>query len=296
MQLALAVGATLSVQKGVLWWAANHRLHHRDSDGPKDVHSPRQRGVWWAHLGWILAADHRQTEWRMIRDFERYPELRWLNRHYLVPPIALAATLFLIGGWWALLWGFLVSTTLLWHGTFLVNSLAHVLGSRRYETEDDSRNNLGIAMLTMGEGWHNNHHRFAAAARQGFFWWEVDATYYILWAMSRVGLIWDLRAPPQRLLDEGRATDASRVRWWRALRSSRTTRAMSDDVAARVTVARGVLQAARDNLDEAVAALPDAGADNAMATPSLLRLLIRVVEARRQLDGLELLLAQTRAN
>ena len=202
VQFALAVGATLSAQKGVLWWAANHRLHHRDSDGPADVHSPRQRGLWWSHLGWILSDDHVETEWRMIRDFARYPELCWLNRHYLVPPIALAGVLVLVGGWWAFLWGFLVSTTLLWHGTFLVNSLAHVVGSRRYETMDDSRNNFGIALLTMGEGWHNNHHRFAASARQGFFWWEADATYYVLLLMQRVGLIWDLRAPPDALLVE----------------------------------------------------------------------------------------------
>jgi len=212
VQLALAVGATLSLQKGVLWWAANHRLHHRDSDGPQDVHSPRRRGLWWAHLGWILADDHADTQWRTIRDFARYPELRWLNQHYLIPPIALAAMLVLTGGWWAFLWGFLVSTTLLWHGTFLVNSVAHVLGSRRYETSDDSRNNVAIAVLTMGEGWHNNHHRFAVSARQGFYWWEADATYYLLLVMKRMGLVWDLRAPPDALLEGRAAVDASRSR------------------------------------------------------------------------------------
>jgi stearoyl-CoA desaturase (delta-9 desaturase) len=296
-QLALALGATLSVQKGVLWWAANHRLHHRDSDGPRDVHSPRQRGFLWAHLGWILTHDHAGTPWRMIRDFARYPELRWLNRHYLVPPIAFAMVLFLAGGWWALLWGFFASTTLLWHGTFLVNSLAHVVGNRRYQTTDDSRNNAGIALLTMGEGWHNNHHRFAASARQGFFWWEIDATYYVLWALSRVGLIWDLRAPPRPLLDEGRAGDARRATawWWRPLAPSRRRRGMTNDMATRVTTARGLLQDARDGLHEAVATLPDSGGDNAIATPALRALLLRVVEARRRLDGLELVLAQMRA-
>jgi stearoyl-CoA desaturase (delta-9 desaturase) len=167
VQLALAVGGTLSLQKGVLWWAANHRLHHRYSDGPRDVHSPVQRGFWWSHLGWILSSDHAETQWAMIPDLARYPELRWLNRHYLIPPIALAAVLFLAGGWWALLWGFFVSTTLLWHGTFIVNSLSHLVGRRRYATKDASRNNLAIALVTMGEGWHNNHHRYAAAARQG---------------------------------------------------------------------------------------------------------------------------------
>jgi stearoyl-CoA desaturase (delta-9 desaturase) len=264
VQLALALGATLSLQKGVLWWAANHRLHHRFSDGPRDVHSPRQRGGWWAHVGWVVARDHRETQWRTIRDFARYPELRWVNRHYLVAPIVLAAALLVVGGWWALLWGFLVSTTLLWHGTFLVNSLAHVVGSRRYVTKDDSRNNVGIALLTMGEGWHNNHHRYAASARQGFFWWEVDATYYLLLALMRMGLIWDLRAPPLQLLDEGREADASRssarraASRWRSRYPWRRTEAMIEDVAASVTEAGGLLQTARDNLDEAVAALPDA--------------------------------------
>ena len=207
VQLALAVGGTLSLQKGVLWWAANHRLHHRYSDGPRDVHSPVQRGFWWSHLGWILSSDHAETQWAMIPDLARYPELRWLNRHYLIPPIALAAVLFLAGGWWALLWGFFVSTTLLWHGTFIVNSLSHLVGRRRYATKDASRNNLAIALVTMGEGWHNNHHRYAAAARQGFFWWEVDATYYVLWLMARLGLIRDLRPPPHHVLDEGRVNE-----------------------------------------------------------------------------------------
>jgi len=204
VQLALAVGGTLSLQKGVLWWAGTHRLHHRYSDSPDDVHSPVQRGFWWSHLGWILSSDHVETPWEMIPDFARFPELRWLNRHYLIPPIALAAVLFLAGGWWALLWGFFVSTTLLWHGSFIVNSLSHVVGRRRYPTKDASRNNLAIALVTMGEGWHNNHHRYAAAARQGFFWWEVDATYYVLWLMARLGLIRDLRPPPRHVLDEGR--------------------------------------------------------------------------------------------
>jgi len=124
--------------------------------------------------------------------------------------------LFLAGGWWALLWGFFVSTTLLWHGTFIVNSLSHLVGRRRYPTKDASRNNLAIALVTMGEGWHNNHHRYAAAARQGFFWWEVDATYYVLRLMARVGLIRDLRPPPRHVLEEGRRDEARRVDGTRA--------------------------------------------------------------------------------
>jgi stearoyl-CoA desaturase (delta-9 desaturase) len=210
VQLALAVGGTTSLQKGVLWWAGNHRLHHRYAEGPRDVHSPVQRGFWWAHVGWVLSDANVATPWAAIPDFARYPELRWLNRHYLVPPLALAAALLFAGGWWALLWGFLVSTTLLWHGTFLVNSLAHLVGRTRYATGDASRNNLAIALVTMGEGWHNNHHRYAAAVRQGFFWWEVDVTYYLLRAMARLRVIRDLRPPPQHVLDEGRRATTRR--------------------------------------------------------------------------------------
>lgn len=170
------------------------------------------------------------------------------------------------------------------------------MGKRRYETSDDSRNNAGIALLTMGEGWHNNHHRFAASARQGFFWWEVDVTYYLLWVMTRAGLIWDLRAPTRPLLDEGRIADGGGTTSNGARSRRRVERSMTDDVAAKVTTARGILRAARDNLDEAVAALPDGEADNAMATPALMALLLRVVEARRRLDGLELVLAQIRVS
>ena len=200
-QLVLAIGGTLCVQKGVLWWASHHRRHHRFTDQPRDVHSPRHGGLWWSHAGWILSSDHERTDFAGIRDFARYPELRWLNRHFLVPPLLLAVGLFLAGGWWALLWGFLVSTTLLWHGTFLVNSLAHCVGWRRYDTRDDSRNNLAIALLTMGEGWHNNHHHFMTSARQGFFWWEIDLTYYVLLGCARLGLVRELRKPPSHLVD-----------------------------------------------------------------------------------------------
>jgi stearoyl-CoA desaturase (Delta-9 desaturase) len=201
-QFVLALCGTLAVQKGVLWWAANHRVHHKESDQEGDVHSPVQRGFWWAHLGWILAPDYEDTDFERIADMAKYPELRWLNEHYLVPPVALAALLFLIGGPLWLVWGFFVSTTLLWHATFTINSLAHVWGGRRYETNDASRNNVWLALLTMGEGWHNNHHWYMNSARQGFFWWEIDASYYVLVALSRLGLVWDLHQPPRRLLEQ----------------------------------------------------------------------------------------------
>lgn len=204
MQFVLAVGASTSLQKGVLWWAANHRLHHRFADGERDPHSPRDRGFWWAHVGWILSDEHKQTQWRYVRDLARHPELVWLNRHYLVPPMLLAILLYGVGGAWALVWGFFVSTTLLWHGTFTINSLAHRFGRRRYPTGDDSRNNALLALLTGGEGWHNNHHHYPSSVDQGFFWWEVDLTRYVLVLLARLGVIWDLRRPPlERLRASG---------------------------------------------------------------------------------------------
>ncbi|MEO8601528.1 MAG: acyl-CoA desaturase [bacterium] len=199
-QFVLAVLGTLSVQKGVLWWAGNHRVHHKFSDQEGDVHSPVRSGFWWSHVGWILADDYEETLYDRIPDMAKYPELRWLNEHYLVPPVTLAVLLFLTGGLTWLVWGFFISTTLLWHSTFTINSLSHVFGSRRYATADESRNNVWLALLTMGEGWHNNHHRYMNSVRQGFFWWEVDASYYLLFALSRLGIVWDLQQPPARLL------------------------------------------------------------------------------------------------
>jgi len=208
-QFVLALLGTLAVQKGVLWWAANHRVHHKYSDQEGDVHSPIRRGFWWSHVGWILAPDYEATDYERIPDMAKYPELRWLNEHYLAPPVALAVLLFLVGGSTWLVWGFFVSTTMLWHATFTINSLAHVWGSRRYETTDASRNNVWLALLTFGEGWHNNHHRYMNSARQGFFWWEIDVSYYALVALSWLGIVWDLQQPPKRLLAREEATAAA---------------------------------------------------------------------------------------
>lgn len=201
VQFALAWIGSMSVQKGVLWWAAHHRLHHRHSDQPQDIHSPVQRGFVWSHLGWILVDAHSETRWDQIQDLAKYPELRWLNRYHLVPVAVLGGALYLLGGLPAFAWGFLLSTVVLWHSTFFINSLAHVVGSRRYETGDDSRNNFWLALLTLGEGWHNNHHCYMSAARQGFFRWEVDISYFILRGLSRIGLVRDLRQPPLALLE-----------------------------------------------------------------------------------------------
>ena len=209
-QFILALLGTTAVQKGVLWWAANHRNHHKYSDQPEDLHSPVQRGFWWAHVGWILSPDYDETHYSRIPDMAKYPELVWLNEHFLVPPVALAVGLSLVGGLSWLVWGFFVSTVLLWHSTFFINSLAHVYGSRRFETTDTSRNNLWLALLTMGEGWHNNHHYYMNSVRQGFFWWEIDATYYILTALSWIGVTWDLAAPPARIYADAEARAAAR--------------------------------------------------------------------------------------
>jgi len=201
-QFVMAWLGCTAMQKGPLWWAAHHRLHHKYSDTEEDPHSPVVYNFWKAHVGWILDARNDMTHWRMIRDFKKHPELLWLNRHHWVPGLLLAVCCWLISGWGGLVVGFILSTVILYHGTFLINSLAHVFGSRRYETTDDSRNNFALAVITLGEGWHNNHHHYQSAARQGFFWWEVDVSYYTLKALSWVGLVWDLRQPPKKMLEE----------------------------------------------------------------------------------------------
>jgi stearoyl-CoA desaturase (delta-9 desaturase) len=200
-QLFLAVLAQSSLQKGALWWAAHHRVHHKHSDTPQDPHSFRDFGFWKSHVGWILSAETEATDEKRIPDLVRYPELRWLNTYHVVPGVVLAVGLWLVGSWEALVWGFFVSTTLLWHGTFTINSLSHWFGKRRYQTTDDSKNNVWLALLTMGEGWHNNHHYYQRAANQGFFWWEIDMTFYVLRALQAVGLVWDVHTPPARVLE-----------------------------------------------------------------------------------------------
>ena len=197
-QLVMAVGGTTALQKGPLWWAAHHRDHHRDADTERDVHSP-VRGFWWSHVGWILCDRFSATEESRISDFAKYPELRWLDRNDWVGPAALAVASFMIGGWAGLVIGFGVSTIAVWHGTFLVNSLAHVVGRRRYATSDASRNSFAIAVLTMGEGWHNNHHHYQASARQSFRWWEWDPSFYLLWALERIGIVRDMKRPSDRI-------------------------------------------------------------------------------------------------
>jgi stearoyl-CoA desaturase (Delta-9 desaturase) len=208
MQFLIACLGCSALQKGPLWWASHHRQHHRFSDTPDDPHSPHVTSFWWAHLGWVLSEDHTATPWHSIRDWARYPELRWLDRLHWMPGVLLAVTCFLIGwatggwagGWSALVCGFVISTVLVYHATFSINSLSHLLGKRRYATDDQSRNNLFLAIITLGEGWHNNHHHYQSSANQGFFWWEIDISYYLIRLMSFVGLVWDIRKPGLKAL------------------------------------------------------------------------------------------------
>jgi stearoyl-CoA desaturase (delta-9 desaturase) len=208
-QFLFALVGAACVQRGPIWWAAHHRHHHAHSDRPEDPHSPQQHGFLWSHMGWFLSREHFVPDLARVRDLLRFPELRWLDRFDILVPVALATLLFVIGGWLEatrpdlgtsaeqlLVWGFFVSTVAVYHGTYTINSLCHVWGTRRYVTDDGSRNNALLALITLGEGWHNNHHRYPAAARQGFFWWEIDLTWYGLRLLERLGLIWDLKSVP----------------------------------------------------------------------------------------------------
>jgi stearoyl-CoA desaturase (delta-9 desaturase) len=209
LQFVFALLGASAVQRGPLWWAGHHRHHHAHADGPQDAHSPRQRGFLWSHVGWFLARGNFPTKTHLVRDLSGFRELVWLDRFDAVVPVSLAVALFAAGaalerfaptlgtsGWQLLVFGFVVSTVAVWHATFAINSLAHTLGRRRFATRDDSRNSFALALLTFGEGWHNNHHRYPAGARQGFRWWEIDLTYYALRALALTGLIWDLRPVP----------------------------------------------------------------------------------------------------
>jgi len=195
-QLVLAGLGTASMQNGPLWWSSWHRHHHKHADTTLDAHSPRHIGFWKAHIGWVFDGSHDDPILANVRDLVRYPELRFLERHKWLPLIAYAVGCFAIAGWAGVVWGFVVSTVVLFHGTLLINSLAHVWGSRPYTTKDDSRNNALLAVLTLGEGWHNNHHHYMSSARQGFRWWQLDVSYYVLRALAWVGIVWDLRSPP----------------------------------------------------------------------------------------------------
>ena len=208
-QFIFAVLGATAVQRGPLWWASHHRNHHAHSDELVDAHSPHQHGFLWSHIGWFLSRANFSTQLERVKELAKFPELRFLDRFDVIIPIVLAAIIYGLGellaythpqlntnGFQLFVWGFVLSTVLLYHGTFCVNSLAHVWGKRRYATRDHSRNNALIALITLGEGWHNNHHHFPGSASQGFYWWEIDFTYYGLRALAALGVIWDLKTVP----------------------------------------------------------------------------------------------------
>jgi stearoyl-CoA desaturase (delta-9 desaturase) len=199
-QFVLGFLAQTTAQKGILWWAAKHRHHHLHSDTELDVHSPGRKGFIYSHVGWIFARKHDAFDLVKVADLTRYPELVWLHRLELLPAIALAVLCYVAAGWSGLFVGFFWSTVLVYHATFCINSLAHVRGRKRYVTGDESRNNWLLAIFTMGEGWHNNHHAYQSSVRQGFRWWEIDPTYYILKALSWLGMVWDLKTPSAQVL------------------------------------------------------------------------------------------------
>jgi stearoyl-CoA desaturase (delta-9 desaturase) len=214
-QFLCAVLGNTSMQRGPLWWAATHRHHHTHSDEEEDKHSPLRKGFLWSHIGWLTSMKNFPTPYNKVHDLSRYPELVFLNRYDKTVPILYGVLMFGIGFFLEkkfpslgvtagqfFVWTFFISTTLLLHGTLFINSLAHLWGDRPYQTEDDSRNNFWLSLITLGEGWHNNHHRYPHAARQGFRWWEVDITYYGLKILSCIGFIWDLRPVPVSILKE----------------------------------------------------------------------------------------------
>lgn len=214
-QFVLGYLGTSAAQQGPLWWAAHHRHHHRHSDTEEDIHSPIHKGFWWSHVGWVIAKKYEKTNMKAIPDFAKYPELRFLNNFHIIPPITFALAVYGVGwlleryapglgtnGFQMLVWGFFISTTLLYHGTFCINSVAHVFGKRRFRTNDHSRNNWLLAIITLGEGWHNNHHRCPYAEAQGLYWWEIDISHYILKGLSAVGLVWDLQKAPNTIYEE----------------------------------------------------------------------------------------------
>ena len=213
-QLVFAVLGASAAQRGPLWWASHHRHHHVHADAPADAHSAIRHGFLWSHIGWFMARQNYARRAHLVASLARFPELRFLDRFDALVPALLALALWGAGSWAAghapelhttgaqlVVWGFCVSTVALYHATFSINSLAHRVGRRRYATKDASRNVAWLALLTFGEGWHNNHHHYPASARQGFYWWEIDVTYYGLWLLARLGVIRELKGVPARVRD-----------------------------------------------------------------------------------------------
>jgi stearoyl-CoA desaturase (delta-9 desaturase) len=273
VQFLMGFWGCTAIQQGPLWWAAHHRWHHRHSDRETDLHSPVRHGFLFSHTLWFLTLKHHpefQDERQWPKDLSRFPELVWLEKYSLLPPVLLAVVLFAVGGSAWLVWGFFVSTVFLWHGTFTINSLTHVWGKRRFETEDTSRNNIILALVTLGEGWHNNHHAFAGGAKAGFYWYEIDITYYLLRLMQALRLISDLGGPPPAVLELGRQNDALRREARRFLRAG---------------VVRQLSHAELSDLVQAAACCVDRAVVRAMKTPELRAFIQRFRADRRPISA-----------
>lgn len=223
-QFIIAYMAETSMQKGVLWWGSHHRIHHKESDKVTDPHSMKHYGFWYSHLGWIMSKDYKKTHYGLIQDYAKFKELIWINRFHIIPPLTLLIGVFIWGGYEkagitgefnlngafaSAFIGFFFSTMVLYHGTFSINSIMHKFGKPRYKTGDESKNNLILALVTLGEGWHNNHHYYMSSTRQGFFWWEIDITYYILKLLSYVGIVWDIKEVPDHVKESNRVDSAA---------------------------------------------------------------------------------------
>jgi stearoyl-CoA desaturase (delta-9 desaturase) len=214
-QLIFAILGATAVQRGPLWWATHHRQHHIYADEHEDAHSPVQHGFLWSHIGWFMSKKHYYYNPERVKDLARFPELVFLDRFDSLIPILLAVSLYVAGyllqryapglgttGWQMLVWGFCISTIAVFHTTVSINSFSHRFGKRRFQTKDNSHNSFWLALLTLGEGWHNNHHHFPGTARQGFMWWEIDITYYMLKLMERLHIISDVRGVPKTILEK----------------------------------------------------------------------------------------------
>jgi len=218
VQFLFALLGLTAVQRGPLWWAAVHRHHHAHSDEDVDAHSPVCKGFLWSHVGWLTSSRNFPTDYKKVRDLEKFPELVFLNRFDLIGPFLLIGGLAVFGAvleslapglgtnaWQMIVWGFFISTTVLFHATCAINSFAHTLGGKRFDTGDESRNSLILALVTLGEGWHNNHHQYQSSARQGFYWWEIDISYYIILTLGALGIVWDIRSVPDNVYRSAQA-------------------------------------------------------------------------------------------
>jgi stearoyl-CoA desaturase (delta-9 desaturase) len=202
-QFFLAYFAACSLQGGPLWWASHHRHHHHTSDENSDVHSPVRSGFFHSHFLWFMQKKNLKAHYCLIKDFSQVPELRMLERYWYLAPLPMMLILYLIGDWNYIVWGFFVPTLFVNNVTYCVNSLVHLYGNRPYKTQDHSKNNWWVALLTFGEGWHNNHHRYAGSANQGFCWYQIDITYYLLKMLSTLRIVKNLKKVPSKILKEG---------------------------------------------------------------------------------------------